>query len=52
MHDAAQGAAIILALGGPVDLASKCGTIFAHCSSLNQNKLEPMTKLLKQKMVS
>jgi hypothetical protein len=37
---------------GPVDLVRKCGTILAHCSSLNQNKWEPVTKLLKQKMVN
>src|SRR5881398_3214799 len=28
---------------GPGWLKGKCGTIFAHCSSLNQNKFAPMT---------
>jgi hypothetical protein len=44
---------------GPGWLEGKCGTIFAHCSSLNQNKFASMaaapqwlTKTLNQKIVN
>jgi hypothetical protein len=37
MHDAAQNPPVILALRAR-RFVGKCTTIFAHCSSLNQNK--------------
>jgi hypothetical protein len=44
VHDAAQYAPIILSVG-PGWLGGKCGSISAHCSSLNQNRLGFMVGL-------
>jgi methionine synthase I (cobalamin-dependent) len=44
VHDAAQYAPIILSFGARL-VGGKCGSIFAHCSSLNQNRLGFMVGL-------